>query len=309
MNRTLEIDGRRARTVACNLCGSNLKEYLFNKHNFDYVRCLSCGLVYVTPQLTEQEIEKIYRDLYEKKHGDTGSSEGSLQKRYEKLLNKIHAYRRKKKILEVGCFQGNFLAAAKGKDWEVFGTEISEPAIRYAECKYQIKLHKGAVEAANFPSGFFDVVVLRDVIEHLPDPVGTLGELNRILRPEGLLYIWTPNFDSFTRKFLLGSNWGAVIFPWHFYYFTPRTIKRLLNAGGFAVRKLVCYNVLYDRFDPYLALQNPSKYRPIRTKRWHRKILRAVANKGFNIILKNLSKMGFYIGGQMEVFAQKEVPE
>jgi len=271
------------------------------------VRCLSCGLVYVTPQLTEQEIEKIYRGFYDKKHGNTSNSQGSSQKRYEKLLNKIDAYRRKKKILEVGCFEGNFLVAAKGKDWEVFGTEISEPAIRYAERNYQIKLHKGAVEAANFAGGFFDVVMLRDVIEHLPDPMGTLGELNRILRPEGLLYIWTPNFDSFTRKFLLGSNWGAVIFPWHFHYFTPRTIKRLLNVTGFGVRKLVSYNVLYDTFDPYLALQNPSKYLPTKRKRWHRKILRAVINKAFNIIFKNLSKIGFYIGGQMEVFAQKEV--
>jgi len=304
LNNILEIDGRQVRPVDCNVCGSNLKEYLFSKHNFYYARCLSCGLVYVTPQLTEQEIEKIYRVSYDKKHRDTTGSQDSSQKRYEKLLNKIDAYRRKKKILEVGCFEGNFLVAAKRKGWEVFGTEISEPAISYAERNYRIKLHKGA---ANFGDGFFDVVMLRDVIEHLPDPIGTLAELTRILRPKGLLYIWTPNFDSFTRKFLLGSNWGSVIFPWHFHYFTPRTIKRLLTATGFEVRKLVSYNLLYDTFDPYLALQSPSKYLRTKEKSWHRKILRAVINRGFNVIFKNLSKIGFYIGGQMEVFAQKEV--
>ena len=307
MNTILEIDGRQAKPVDCDLCGSNLKQYLFNKHNFDYVKCLSCGLVYVTPRLIEQEIEKIYSVHYEKKHRDTNSSQSSSRKRCKKLLNKVDSYRKNNRILEVGCFEGSLLAVAKSENWEVFGTEISEPAINFAERNYGIKVHKGPVKAAQFPGAFFDAIILRDVIEHLPNPKGTLYELNRVLRPEGLLYIWTPNFDSFTRKFLLGSNWGAVIFPWHLHYFTPGTIKRLLNATGFEVKRLVSYNILYDRFDPYLALQNPHKYSPTRRKRWHNKILRAAINKGFNIISKNLSKIDFYIGGQMEVFAQKEV--
>lgn len=308
-NKTYYIDGRPVKDVNCSLCSGNNIEVLFSKHQFDWVRCKNCGMVWVNPQLLPESISEIYEKIYPTKSAICGGDiVRGISKEHCKLLlglKKMNLGNRGK-ILDIGCFEGYFLNSARLLGWEVYGTEISKPAVQVANKYFNLDVRLGSILDLDFPDNCMDVVTLIDVLEHLPDPKNCLAKINKMLKSKGILYIWTPNFNSFTRKFLLGADWGGVIFPWHLHYFTSRTLKRLLNATGFEVKELATYNLLYSRFDPYLALQNPEKYIPTGRKRRHKKIFWAVVDKAFSIVSGSLSKLGFHIGGQMEVFAQKE---
>jgi SAM-dependent methyltransferase len=71
------------------------------------------------------------------------------------------------------------------------------------------------------------------VIEHLEDPIGTLFKINRLLRPKGVVYIHTPNYDSLTLK--LFPNYPKFFPRDHFYFFTVKTLERALKKTGFQI--------------------------------------------------------------------------
>ena len=111
------------------------------------------------------------------------------------------------------------------------GTEYGERPI--AACKAKgIHIVEGALDPANYPPGHFDVVCSFEVIEHLVDPATEMGRFHAILRPGGLLYVTTPNFNCLARR-LSPQDWNVVNYPEHLMYFTPRTLRRLARKHGF----------------------------------------------------------------------------
>jgi SAM-dependent methyltransferase len=84
-----------------------------------------------------------------------------------------------------------------------------------------------------FRHGSFDVVYAAQVFEHLPTPAVELAEIRSVLRPEGLLYIDVPNYQ--TLSILLGrDDFMLNEPPQHVNYFTPQSLRRLLQSAGFA---------------------------------------------------------------------------
>lgn len=65
-------------------------------------------------------------------------------------------------------------------------------------------------EPLPFADGHFDIVVSMDVIEHVPDPGPWLVEVMRVLRPGGLIFLTTPNYASWSLKFLESTALEAV---------------------------------------------------------------------------------------------------
>jgi SAM-dependent methyltransferase len=90
------------------------------------------------------------------------------------------------------------------------------------------------LRSAGFPDGFFDVVTMWHVLEHLPDPAAALAEARRVLQADGLLVIEVPNLGSLTFR-LCRERWWPLDVPRHLLHFTPQTLGRLLDAGGFEV--------------------------------------------------------------------------
>jgi SAM-dependent methyltransferase len=113
----------------------------------------------------------------------------------------------------------------------------------------------GTLAAADLPEGSFDVVTMWDVVEHLADPLSELRRARRLLRPGGLLALSTMNVEAWFPR-LLGRRW-----PWymqmHLYYFTPRTLGRMLERAGFRMveavphRRVVRLAYLVSRLEAY----------------------------------------------------------
>lgn len=91
---------------------------------------------------------------------------------------------------------------------------------------------EGPLEPSNYELGSFDVVCSFEVVEHITDPMDEWTKLSRLLRPGGILYATTPNFQSIGRT-LAGKEWSIVNYPEHLNYFTPHTLWHLAKASGF----------------------------------------------------------------------------
>jgi len=82
--------------------------------------------------------------------------------------------------------------------------------------------------------GKVDVIVLFDVVEHLPDPRRTLALCERHLNPGGIIVITTGDFGSLTAR-LAGVKWRLMTPPQHLWFFTLASLRRMSASLGLAL--------------------------------------------------------------------------
>ncbi len=216
-------EGDRSR---CWRCGSDHLKRVYTKWSTPIWRCSTCDQVFSGQHRNAVELADWYADYYTERNT---AHDPLTKSRYLELLGRFEDHRRSGRLLDVGCGFGFLLATAAERRWEVYGTEISSSALRYAERLGlpRDQIHLGGIEDAGFVPGSFDVVTLLEVIEHLHDPVRTLRAVGRVLRPGGLLYLTTPNFDSLSRR-VLRKNWSVIHPEEHLSYFNTRSLVTLL---------------------------------------------------------------------------------
>ena len=138
------------------------------------------------------------------------------------------------RLLEIGCSTGELLAAARPA-FETIGIEADAQTSAIARAR-GVECLTGTLFDAHLPAEHFDAAVLYHVIEHLPSPVASVRELQRLVKPDGWLVLEAPNIETLWFR-LLGPRWRQFI-PDHLFFFTPATLTRLCEEHGFAVREL-----------------------------------------------------------------------
>jgi SAM-dependent methyltransferase len=133
--------------------------------------------------------------------------------------------------LEVGAGAGGLVRVALERGWTVDATEISTSGVALLR-QTSARVFAGDLMSARYEPGTFDLVVCLEVVEHMAEPAAEFHELQRVLRPGGLLLLTTPNFDGLSRR-ALGLTW-RIVDPEHLGYFTPRTLHRALLGAGLA---------------------------------------------------------------------------
>jgi len=222
--------------VPCNLCGSRDYKIVVSKKGFQVVACSDCGLWRQNPQLTDEEINKIYDQNYYKGWGldeDEVSIKGMKKATFRKRMAEVEKYIKPGRILDVGCATGFFLEVAKEKGWQPFGVEINEYSANLAKEKFGTNIFKGLLEQIDNKDNFFDVITMYDFIEHQKNPKESLRIVNRMLKQDGFLFLTTPNTASLS-SIIFRGNWPNFREE-HLYYFSPATIERILQDNGFGV--------------------------------------------------------------------------
>ena len=239
--------------VRCNICGaddynvyikSNPLKLQDNGRQFSttsnyvgtetIVKCKSCGLVYVNPRIGREEIVDGYAKADESTYVKESKARSATFKR---CMDEIERYHPKSgRILDIGCAAGLFLEVAKKRGWEVFGVEPNRWLAEWGGKNLGIKISSKPFEEVGFKENFFDVVTLWDVLEHLADPKKALLESAKILKKDGYLVVNYPDIGSWLAR-LFGRKWWFILSV-HLYYFTPTTIRRILEESGFEVVRI-----------------------------------------------------------------------
>jgi SAM-dependent methyltransferase len=100
------------------------------------------------------------------------------------------------RVLELGSAHGGFVALLRAAGFDATGLEMSPWVAELARRTFRVPMLVGPVENQDLVPGSFDVVVANDVMEHLPDPLTTLGQAVRLLRPDGVLVIQMPEYPD-----------------------------------------------------------------------------------------------------------------
>lgn len=214
----------------CLLCGSADLHSRGKGYEHAYlVKCASCGLVFGKRIPTAAELQAHYAQYTR----DNSISPITVT-RYEELLAQFEPYRKLNRILDIGCGDGHFLAIARQKGWEVCGTEYTDEAVKVSRAK-GIEIHQGRIQ--DLSAAPFDVITSFEVLEHINDGKEHARKIHSLLREGGLFYFTTPNFNSFSRKYL-GGKWNVIEYPEHLTYYTVRTVTKLLNDAGFEKKSI-----------------------------------------------------------------------
>jgi SAM-dependent methyltransferase len=198
--------------------------------------CQDCGLVSIHPHPSANDLAESYHSYLPERPEEIRQWETMMRPivvTSAKLIE-MEVANKPGSLLDIGSGYGFFLEEMKRRGWRVDGVELSETGRKYTKRRMDVSVHPYPIESLCLPKNHYDVVTLFYVIEHLPDPVSTLREASRILKPDGLLLLRWPHSTPIVK--MLGSFAGRLdLFhtPYHLYDFSPKTVAMLLVASSF----------------------------------------------------------------------------
>jgi 2-polyprenyl-3-methyl-5-hydroxy-6-metoxy-1,4-benzoquinol methylase len=140
------------------------------------------------------------------------------------------------RVLEVGCGHGAFVALLRLAGFDATGLELSPWVVEFARRTFDVPVLLGPLEQQGFAPGSVDVVVMNDVIEHLPDPVAALAGVVEVLAPGGLLMLQTPCAPQDAGHGELERAGDSFLKMMeeegHVFLFSRRALTRLLEQAG-----------------------------------------------------------------------------
>jgi 2-polyprenyl-3-methyl-5-hydroxy-6-metoxy-1,4-benzoquinol methylase len=244
-----------------------------------HVKCNNCHLVYVNPIEKESKINEVYS---QRKSIDAAVIQESRLCAAKSQLELIKKYRDGARLLDIGCGEGFFLFNAFKAGYITKGIELSQDAAAYAIREFGLDIEAKPFEEQRLPENHFDVVTLWQVLEHVPYPLTVLKEVRRILKPDGLLVVSTPNIEGIPAK-ILGKRWWNIR-RIHTNQFTTRTLMSILGNAGFRNISSASYKECISLLMLFIPILRHLKlYEPLRNSFSLNSTLGKIMNK---IVLK-----------------------
>ena len=225
--------------LVCEACGkSAFTRTLRKTENYNVQQCKECGLgmtMSFSPALLSADFYG--KDYFTKTDGPGSCFFTEFWNQYDKArfneeLDLLEKFISQGRILDVGCATGNFLCYAKERGWQVYGYDVSEFAVRCTRERTNANVATGLLGPGVFPDGFFDVITLHHVLEHIENPRVFLSDtVWPLLKRDGIVLIEVPNLASLEARTLRGE-WEDLRTEQHRWHFTPKSLKLLLKDVG-----------------------------------------------------------------------------
>jgi len=239
--------------AACPLCDGTAIALHCRLTRFDVYRCGTCTLRFRHPLPDAAELHAMYED--ERYHESVyfenaraGYRESSPEIRiYRRALADLAALTPPGRLLDVGCATGVFLDLARAAGWRVNGVELSARHAAYARETFGLDVFEGDFLDAPYPAASFDAITMWDFLEHVLDPRTVLARARALLKPGGILLVFTIDTASLFNRLgdvaqrLSGGRATRVLEllydARHNYYFTGESLRRLLDRSGFRLER------------------------------------------------------------------------
>lgn len=160
------------------------------------------------------------------------------------------------KVLELGCSHGSFVALLRQAGYDATGVEMSPWVVEFGRKTFGVPISVGPIENLDVVPGSLDVIALMDVLEHLPDPVATMAHCLKLLRPDGLLLIQTPQFKeelAYSKLVEMNARFLEMLIPVeHSYLFSDRSVTRLFQQIG--AEHIQFEPAIFGHYDMFFAV-------------------------------------------------------
>lgn len=226
-------------TVCCPLCGLDNHTRLYRSEQpfMQIVRCAHCGMMYQNPRVVETDMPDAYDIIEGYRH--FAGQDAAKQQMFQARIQRFRAERvlpARGSFLDLGAARGVMLDCVREAlpGWNLFAVELS-PSARQ---RLQERGYAAVTSLQDLPKDEkFDWINIDNVVEHLPDPLGTLFDLRSRLKPGGFIYIEVPNESFLQLRYRLNDLVrGYPKLPTaegHVNLFTPSSLLRLCRTAGF----------------------------------------------------------------------------
>lgn len=232
--------------TCCPVCGAADNQYLRRGY---YVKCSTCKVAFREQQESVAELDEYWQEAF------WTDAEIEKRKNREPVFRDAFKVLQRYKpdggsVLDIGCGIGTFLAVCRDAGWDVTGVEPSSIACEVAKDEYYLDLINKPFSSAMFRGQKFDAVFAAQVLHHLPDPAAFLADIDRVLAPDGVLMLRTPNLIPLEFSLLLQRRLGRekeFFCGPALYTFHPDTLSLLFRRLGYR-------HVSFINSRPYLEM-------------------------------------------------------
>lgn len=212
--------------------------------SFQLARCRQCGHLMTLPRLREQDLPQLYGSYYPRK----ALTPQMVSDQVAQALAPFARLRRwwmggdnqgeyhaqaGEKMLDIGCGSGASLLVARQLGAQAYGVE-ADPNVQQLARELDLRIHQGSIHDYPFPGKIFDLVILNQVIEHIPEPGKALQAIVDRLSPQGRIILTFPNRDSLWCR-LFGARWINWHVPYHLHHFNKSGFEQLAARYGLQV--------------------------------------------------------------------------
>ena len=231
-------------TPRCALCGADDIEVLqtqslalvgLGQQELTFGICKQCGHLQQSPPAPPDVMQRHYEffshyTLSDDMESVRSAPPGPQTKRLLSITRDVGAV--PGRMYEIGCATGLHLHQFRKLGWSVGGCDPSPKTVSQAKTIYSIDLDVGGEEECLSKQSALDLVLMSHVLEHLYDPVGTLGRAHAALIDQGVLVLEVP---CAVAPDLLPPGWFAFE---HLHYFSPEVLEALLISSGFEILEI-----------------------------------------------------------------------
>lgn len=220
-----------------------VKDYAVSGEEFELIENSEFSFLETTPQPSADKLPDYYKSEDYISHTD--SQRNLFEKAYHlarkislrnklKLINSYSAD--SKTLLDIGCGTGDFLEFIRRQNWNAIGIEPNEQARNIANIKTNDSVFKEQ-QLKKLESSSFDIITLWHVLEHLPNIKEQFASFKKLLKPNGVLIIAVPNYQSYDAKYYK-QFWAAFDVPRHLWHFSKSGISNLVSKEEMKIIKI-----------------------------------------------------------------------
>lgn len=256
--------------INCAACKSNEYELLAEKDRYGLtyytVICKNCGLVYVSPRMTEKAYAEFYNAEYRKLYVGVEAPRAKFfikqtnrGKRILKFVNKHYKFNNKTiDVLEVGCGAGGILEVFKQAGHNVVGIDLDEKYLNYGKEKFGLNLISSTINDLD-ENIKADLIIYAHVLEHILDLDKELAMIKKHLKPDGIVYIEVPGVRYVHKTSEM--DFLKYLQNAHVFHFSLNSLNRIFYNNGF---KNICGNeyirALYKQCDKKQDIAYTNEY-------------------------------------------------